>query len=104
MDVNQLNRLRNLNVELLENIFYMLQFIQDYCLRNEIPLPTEKGLMNLIKPALSVVREYNLEVAPPPSLQCFFQTPLNEVKILSDENLQVENPTQTLQNRHPHEL
>ena len=78
MELNQLRQLRNLNVELLETTLQLLHFIDDYCIKNGIPLPSEKSLMNLVQHALGIIAEINADVALPPSVQHLFQTPSNE--------------------------
>ena len=63
MELYQFRQLRNLNIELLETMLQILHFIDDYCFKNGIPLPSDKSLMNLVQHALGIIAEINVEVA-----------------------------------------
>ena len=75
VNVIQLRQLRNLSMELLESIFYTLEYIYDYCEKNKIPHPKDDRIAKLLRQIKNLLIEMETEVAPPPSLQHLFRTP-----------------------------
>lgn len=75
LNFEQLKRLRDINVELLETLIYTLSSIKEYSKKHSIPLPTEDKFLQLIGKAISLIDEMNEEIALPPNFQHRFRTP-----------------------------
>jgi len=75
LQFEQLKRLRDLNVQLLETTIQFLQAIDEYCRKQDIPLPTEDKLIYLAQEAINLCQEINEEIDLPPFLQHRFRTP-----------------------------
>jgi len=76
LDLEQLKRLRDLNVELLETIICTFSFIKEWCEKNKLPpLPTEDKFGFLLKRAINLIEEINEEIALPPKWKHRFRTP-----------------------------
>lgn len=91
MDINKLKQLKNLNVELLETLIYAFHYIEIYCERKLIPIPSDGNLLNLFKNALSLIDEMNAVIALPPSWQHHNRIPPDMTK-----------PSNESESSHPH--
>ena len=66
--MEQLMRLRNLNVELMETLVQSLSYIRRYAVRNNLPLPTEDKFIYLLRRVYNLLEEINEEIALPKAL------------------------------------
>lgn len=83
----QVKRLRDINVELLETLIHTLSSITDYSKRYDVPLPTEDKIRVLIQRAINLISEMNEEITIPSNLQLrIFKSRKLPPFIFDDEN------------------
>jgi hypothetical protein len=73
--LEEVKRLRNLNLELMETTSYLASYFFNYAKENNIHFPNEEGLVNLIRRVRKLIKEINEEIYLPPFLQHRFRTP-----------------------------
>lgn len=69
----ELERLKNLNEELLETTIQILHEVDNYCTEHFIPIPRNDRLVRMVKNAINLIKEINGEIALPPNLQYLFE-------------------------------
>jgi hypothetical protein len=60
--IEEVQQLRNLNIELMEAVTHVAVHFIKYAEKNKIPLPDDSGLINLLAHARKVIEEINEEI------------------------------------------
>lgn len=80
LGIEEIEQLRNLNIELMEAVTHVAGCLLDYAEKNKIPLPDDSGLVNLLGHVKKVIHEINEDVDLPPNLQHRFRTPSDKTE------------------------
>jgi len=72
METDRLNKLRAINIELLENVVHIMHQVDCYCKEHMIPLMMDDSLMYLVQNAIRLIHEMNEEYALPPNMKLNF--------------------------------
>jgi len=77
MMIQEVKELRDLNVELLEDILSTFRSIDDYCHLHNIPVPFDAEMQERVNKALSVIAKINGKMDSPTNSDTYFRHPHN---------------------------
>jgi hypothetical protein len=89
LELKKLQKLRDLNIELLETLTQTFSAIKGHAEKHQIPFPTEDRFSYLIQRTIILIQEINEEVALPTNFQHLFHT---KSRKLPRFNFDDENP------------
>lgn len=80
MNVHELKRLRDLNMELAETLVGTLHALDDYCKEHSVPLMNDQKILYFVNHVTKLFDEINQEIYLPPFLQHRKRTPPDATK------------------------